>query len=117
MAGRTEHFDPRGAQGIGNTRGQRAFRADENEVDFFIAAKRHDLFRIARIDVAAVGRAAVAGRDEDHVAVALQGAGHGVFASARSEHEDPHARENSKVSFGATPEMSTGYFPVKQAVQ
>ena len=75
------------------------------------------MFGVARIDVAPFGCATVAGRYEDRVAVALQGAGHGVFASARSEHEDPHARENSKVSFGATPDMSTGYFPVKQAVQ
>jgi hypothetical protein len=40
-----------------------------------------------------------------------------VFPSARSEHQDPHASANSKDSLGATPETSTGYFPVKQAVQ
>ena len=72
---------------------------------------------VARINRPAVRCSPVAGRDEDGITFALQSAGHGVFASAAAEHEDFHARANSKVSLGATPETSTGYFPVKQAVQ
>ena len=117
VAGGTEDFDAGRVQRIGHAGGQRTLGSDQDEVDLLVAAKRKHLRCIARIDIAAVGGPAVARRDHDRVAIALQRAGHGVFASARAEHEDPHARANSKVSFGAAPETSTGYFPVKQAVQ
>ena len=116
-AGWSENFESCRAQRVGNARSERALGSDEDQFDVFIAAKRADLRGVARINRPAVRCSPVAGRDEDGITFALQSAGHGVFASAAAEHEDFHARANSKVSLGATPETSTGYFPVKQAVQ
>lgn len=117
FSGRAEDPEPGGPQGVGNPCGQRALGSDEHEIDLFRAAERHNLPWMARVNLAAVRCATVARSNDDAIAEALQGAGHGVFTSARSEHKDSHAKANSKDSLGATPDTSTGYFPVKQAVQ
>ena len=115
--GGTEDGETGCSQGIGDPRGQRALRSDQHQINLFLTAKSDDLTGRARIDVAPVRCSAIARRHNNAVAGAFQGAGHGVFASARSEHKNLHARANSKDSLGATPETSTGYLPVKQAVQ
>ena len=115
--GRSEDPETGSLQGVGNPRGQRALGSDEYQIDLFLPAEGQDLTGMAWVDVTPVWCSAIA-RCHDHaVTGTLQRAGHRVFASARSEHENLHAKANSKDSLGATPETSTGYFPVKQAVQ
>ena len=93
-----EDFQPGGAEGIDDARGQRRFGADHGECDVVIAADEFDQRRNRgqrQVDEAVLGRrAAVAGRDKH-----LRNTGRlrelprqGVFASAGTDDKDFHVR-------------------------